>query len=200
MTDRVVPLAVATLDDEQLLQQLREGKAAAYRELFDRYIRMIRGVLRRMLGDSSDIDDLAQESLLIVVRRVEEIRDPGALRSFVYSVAVRVARNALRKRAARQWVRWSEAPPAAHVVAPHDAIGTDVVRRIFAVLDRMSPGLRIAFVLRFVEGLELAEGARAASCSLTTFKRRVSKAQARFESIARGDPVLIEQLQSRSRR
>ena len=152
-----------------------------------------------MLGRSAEVEDLTQETLLIVVRRVDEIRDPTALRSFVYSVAVRVARNELRKRATRRWISWSDAPRAVRIVPPHDAVAADAVRRIYSVLDRMSAELRVAFVLRFVEGHELAEGARVAGCSLATFKRRISRAEARFESLARKDPMLFERLENRSR-
>lgn len=197
--DRVVALPVAALDDEELLQQLREGRAAAFRELFDRHVRLVRQVLARMLGLSADVEDLTQETLLVVVRRVDEIRDPTALRSFVYSVAVRMARNELRKRATRRWISWSDAPRAVRTVPPHDAVATDSVRRIYSVLDRMGTDLRVAFVLRFVEEHELAEGARIAGCSLATFKRRISRAEARFECLARKDPMLLEWLEDRSR-
>lgn len=196
--DRVIPLPLEELDDDRFLSELRAGHPGAYRELFDRHFRMLRGVLVRMLGSCCDVDDLIQETLLVVVRRVEEIREPSAIRSFVYGVAVRVARNELRKRAVRRWVRWSEAPPGDRVEPPHDIVKSDLVRRVYSVLDRMSPDLRIAFVLRFVEQYELAEGAKIAECSLATFKRRVARAELRFDVLARTDPMLVEWLERRS--
>jgi RNA polymerase sigma-70 factor (ECF subfamily) len=60
-----------------------------------------------MLGAQADIEDLTQDTLLVVVRRIDQIRDPAALRSFVYSVAVRVARNDLRRRAVRRCIPWA---------------------------------------------------------------------------------------------
>jgi len=191
-TDRVVELPVAGLDDEELLRQLKNSRASAFRELFDRHGRLVRGVLIRMLSAQADVDDLTQETLLVVVRRVDQIRDPAALRSFVYSVAVRVARNELRRRAVRRWIPWADAPHEARTVPPRDAVASEAVQRIYSVLERMSSELRIAFVLRFVEQHDLADGARLAGCSLATFKRRVSRAKARFESVARRDPALVD--------
>jgi DNA-directed RNA polymerase specialized sigma24 family protein len=103
----------------------------------------------------------------------------------------------MRKRAVRKWVPWAEAPPAA--VAPHDAIATDVLRHVYAALERLSADLRVAFVLRFVEGHELAEAADLAGCSLATFKRRVGRAQERFERIAGTDAALCEWFEQRGK-
>ena len=45
-------------------------------------------------------------------------------------------------------------------------------------------------MVRFAEGFDLAETARACGCSLATVKRRLARAQRRFQVIARRDPVL----------
>lgn len=194
--DRVVPLPVPSLDDRALLAQLLEGRPAAFRELFDRYGKMARGALVRVLGSETDAEDLVQETLLIVVRRCGTLRDPEALRSFVYSVAVRVARNELRKRAIRQWIPLRDAPIPSVTVLPHDTVATDAVRRIYTALNRLDSNLRIAFILRFVEGHEIAEGAELCGCSVSTFKRRLALARSRFEAAASRDPALSAWLEN----
>jgi RNA polymerase sigma-70 factor (ECF subfamily) len=196
--DRVVSLPLARLGEAELLAQLLEERPAAFQELFDRYAALIRGGLVRMIGADAEVDDLVQDVLLVVVRRCGTIRDPGALRSFVYSVALRIGKNELRKRAVRRWVPWSEAPRAVRTVQPHDPLAADAVRRVYAVLDRLDVDLRVSFVLRFVEGHELTEGARLCGCSLATFKRRVSRAETRFETLAARDPVLGAWLEGRT--
>lgn len=185
-----MPLPGPALDDRALLAQLLEGRPAAFRELFDRYGKMVRGALVRILGSETDAEDLVQETLLIVVRRCATLRDPEALRSFVYSVAVRVARNELRKRAIRQWIPLLDAPIPAVTVLPHDEEVKDAVRRIYAVLSRLDSKLRIAFTLRYVEGHEIAEAADLCGCSPSTFKRRLALARSRFEAFASRDPAL----------
>ncbi|HEV3030824.1 MAG TPA: sigma factor-like helix-turn-helix DNA-binding protein, partial [Polyangia bacterium] len=46
------------------------------------------------------------------------------------------------------------------------------------VLARLRPDLRIAWMLRHVEGLELTEAAATCGCSLATIKRRLADADA----------------------
>ena len=49
---------------------------------------------------------------------------------------------------------------------------------------------RIAFSLRYIEGMSLHEVAEAAGCSLATIKRRLTRAQAAFLEASRKDPLL----------
>jgi RNA polymerase sigma-70 factor, ECF subfamily len=195
--DRVVSLPSPEIDEAELLRQIAERRPSAFCELFDRYAPLVRSVMARTIGPNADVDDLVQESLFIVIRRTDTIRDPAALRSFVYSVALRVARNEVRKRAIRRMLPWTSAPSAALIVPPHDAVAAEVLRHVYAALDRLSADLRVAFVLRFVEGHELAEAASLVGCSLATFKRRVRRAQDRFERIAATDATLTEWLERR---
>jgi RNA polymerase sigma-70 factor, ECF subfamily len=184
-----VPLPVLRRDDQELLEGLREQKPAAVGELLSRYSDLVRRFLARTLGSTVDVEDLAQETFLIVLRRCCDVRDPEALRSFVVSVAIRVARNELRKRAIRRFVGLDTAAELP-VVPPHDAAVVQGLRHLYQALDRLDGESRVAFVLRHVEGYDLMEAAQASSCSLATIKRRLTRAEKRFQALAAGDPVL----------
>lgn len=176
-------------DDASLVQALAAGEGPAVAELFDRYAYVVRGVFVRALGTTSDLEDHMQEAFLTIVRRISTLRDPGALRSFVVSVAVRLARNELRRRAFRQFIGLHEVidPP---VTPAHDPEASEAVRRLYAVLSRLDTDSRLAFVVRHLEGFELTEAADVCNCSLATIKRRLAKAEKCFEAMARRDPVL----------
>jgi RNA polymerase sigma-70 factor (ECF subfamily) len=189
-----VLLPATETSDAEFLDQLKAGRPAAFAELFDRYAPVVRRALGRILGESSDIEDLVHDTFLVVVRRVGTLRDAHALRSFVYSIAVRVARNELRRRRVRRLVPWAHAPPALRSVPPHDAAAAEALRRLQELLERLAPDEHIAFVLRRVEELPLSKAASAAGCSLATLKRRLSRAERRFVELVRDDPVLAARL------
>jgi len=184
----LVSLPVASIDDATLVQGLVERRPAAAAQLFDRYEPMVRGMLVRLLG-SRDLDDLVQDTFLIVIRRCSGLRDPTALRAFVVSVVIRTARAELRKRRAWRWVGLGEVPepPLAN---PHDATAAEGIRRVYEILNEIDADSRVAFLLRRVEGYELTETAEACGCSLATIKRRLARVERRFESFARRYPVL----------
>jgi DNA-directed RNA polymerase specialized sigma24 family protein len=57
---------------------------------------MVYGLLRGSLNSRHDHDDLVQEIFLRVFRRLHTLENHAALRSFVYSVAVRVLSEEIR--------------------------------------------------------------------------------------------------------
>jgi len=192
----VVALPLPPLEEGALVRGLVAGDPAAVGELFDRHQGLVRSMLTRTLGSVVDLDDLVQETFLLVIRRSSTLRDPRALRSFVVGVAIRVARNELRKRAVRRWVGLGGDTPVEGLCSPHDPVLADSVRRLYRALDRLEPEGRVLFVLRRVEGHELPELAEATGLSLSTVKRRLARAEARFEALCKADPVLRERLPS----
>ncbi len=73
------------------------------------------------------------------------------------------------------------------------------LRVTYAVLDRLGVDERIAFALRFIEGLELAEIAAACGVSFNTVRRRLARAEKRFLALAQREPALHEWLEGGTR-
>jgi RNA polymerase sigma-70 factor, ECF subfamily len=186
----VVRLRPGLVGDAELVEQLKARNPVAVGRLIEAYGAIVRRSLFRVLGSSYDLDDLEQDTFVTVLDRCHTLRDPTALRSFVVSVAMRLARNELRKRAIRRFVGLDSAFEDVHV-PPHDAVQAERFRNVYAALDRLDSNCRIAYVLRHVEGYELSELATACNCSLSTVKRWLGRAEAKLQQVARagGDVV-----------
>jgi len=63
----------------------------------------------------------------------------------------------------------------------------------------LPPDERLAFILRFVDGMKLREVAKICGVSLSTIKRTLSRAERRFLAVTRRDPLLHERLRASSR-
>jgi RNA polymerase sigma-70 factor, ECF subfamily len=187
-------------DGESLLSALRDGHPAAPAILFDRYAPRVQRILVRVLGVDRELADLLQEVFVRALSSLPRLKDGERLESWLTSIAVFTARECLRRR--RRW-RWlsplapADLPPVP-VDAP-DAESAEALRAVYAVLGGLAADERIAFALRFVEGLELAEVAAACGVSLATIKRRLAKAQERFVSGARREPALARWLEGGAR-
>jgi RNA polymerase sigma-70 factor, ECF subfamily len=185
----IVRLRPGVGSDIELVEQLQRKEPAAVSFLIGSYSGVVRRSLFRVLGSTYDIDDLEQDTFVTVLDRCHTLRDPSALRSFVVSVAMRLARNELRKRAIRRFVGLDGL--SEHVVSPeYDPVTAELFRHVYRALDRLDSNARIAYVLRYVEGYELAEVAAACGCSLSTVKRWLTRAEGKLKECARRDPVL----------
>jgi RNA polymerase sigma-70 factor, ECF subfamily len=175
--DRLDQRFAAKTDDETLVAETLATKRWAQREIWYRFAPMVQGLLRRSLSAHHDHDDLAQEVFLRVFRRLHTLEKPSALRSFIYSVAVRVVSEEIRhfqvlRRARTQLVLMAHEGGNSGA----DFEGRDTLVRIQHILDGMKDKHRAVFVLRHVEGMDLQEIAAGLNISLATVKRYLVKA------------------------
>jgi RNA polymerase sigma-70 factor (ECF subfamily) len=179
-------------DDEALVEGLRAESPVAVAALCDRYGAHVLSVLARILGaDDTELPDLHHDALLRAVRSAKQIEDPAALRGWLSIIAVNVARTAIHRRSRRRWLRflpWSELPEVEAPAAAEEDV--EALRGTYAILAELPADERIAFALRFIDGMELTEVAAASGVSLATIKRRLRRAEQRFVSRARREPAL----------
>jgi len=166
-------------DDAALAKAALVDEAWAQREIWFRFAPMVYGLFRRALGRQYDHEDLTQEVFLRVFRKLHTLEKASAIRSFVYSVAVRLISEEVRRFAWRR--RIVEERPI--VLAPSTALPAnfemrETLSRIQHMLDQMRDKYRAVFVLRYVEDVDLDEIASGLGISRATVKRYLAKALA----------------------
>ena len=181
----------AETDDATLAAEAMAGKPWAQREVWHRHASMVYGLLRGALNARHDHDDLAQEVFLRVFRRLHTLENHSALRSFVYSVAIRVLSEEIRHFYVVQRAR----DKLVLITDTRESSGTDfesrdTLLRIQRILDGLKDKHRAVFVLRHVEGMDLGEIATGLDISLATVKRYLLKAMRAIERAAVSDEGL----------
>jgi RNA polymerase sigma-70 factor (ECF subfamily) len=185
-----------------LVEGVRARDPAALGELHDRFAEPVLRILLRILGPDRDLPDLQHDAFVRALESIGELRDPDALASWMSAIAVHTARAAIERRSRRR--RWllflpDDTLPEPEAVDPragHDA--REVLSAVYAVLGRMPADERIAFALRHLDDRELTDVAEICGVSLSSIKRRLARAEARFTKVARGVPALAEYLQGGS--
>ncbi len=177
--------------DPELADALISGEAWAAAATWNKHAPMVFRFLHRALGPNADVEDLTQEAFVGVFSSVRALRNREALRSFIFSVAVRTLRGELRRRRARRLFQLSAIGQLPDVAVPAlDAESRQALRRFYGILDLLSADERSAFVLRHLEGLQLEEVAEALDISLATAKRRLRRASELVARHAHRDAAL----------
>lgn len=187
---RLLPIAH---DDAAIVSGLRRGEAWAKAAFFDRCAPHVERMIRSILGHHKhdDLADVIHDSFVQALASLHSLRDASALIKWMQSVAAHTAYKVIRARRARRWLLFwapSEVPDVSiEGVNPELA---EAYRRTYALLDRLPASERVAFALRYIEGLELTDVAEVCDASLSTIKRRLARAERRFSSAAQRDDVL----------
>jgi len=169
-----------------------EPAAPTPEEVFRDYAPRIFHLARRMLGNDADAEDVTQEVLLTVVRKLDTFRGDAALPTWLHRVTVNAALNRRRKRSNVQ-AHEHELPDT---VANYDAEGCHrrpprtwggppedcVLERerkelLEAAIARLPPMYRDVLVLADLEELPNAEIAEMLDMSLAAVKSRLHRAR-----------------------
>lgn len=193
---RASSIPAAPRDDAALVRGLMADDATARAELFDRHAPHVQRVLARVLGHDSELPDLLHEVFARALAQIGSLDDPSALKAWLTAIAVFTAREQIRRRMRGRWLRFfaSEDLPEMPVVEAGEDV-RESLRATYAVLERLGVDDRIAFALRFIEGLDLGDVAAACGVSINTIKRRLARAEKRFVGLARREPSLRDWLE-----
>jgi RNA polymerase sigma-70 factor (ECF subfamily) len=196
LEDRTTPalLVASTLsraiDQTDNLLGLREAPTLTAEAIFHQYARRIYNLARRLLADEADVQDVTQDVLLQVVRKLDTFRGEADIATWLHRVTVNAALIHRRKRAPQ---RAREASASAkhleekgHAVPFSSLWVTAPDRRLIAqetrgLIERAVRGLpekyREPFVLSDIEGLSNAEIGGLLGLSLPAVKSRLHRAR-----------------------
>ena len=195
---RVTPFPRDRLTDEKLVRAAANGDREALGLVWDRYSRLVRGVVIGVLGPDPSVDDIVQDVFVAFHRGAARIADAGALRGYLAGIAARLGALELRKRKIRRWVGLSSTGELPDVpVAAADSEARESLSAMFRVLDHLGGRRRVIFSLRHVQELELLEIAAALELSESTVRRELRKAEQQVVALARGERALASYLEQR---
>lgn len=173
------PMSVAPPSLQDLLPKAISGDEGALRSLVTALLPRVRNLVRYLVWRDSDVDDLTQESLLVVLDGLESFRGEGRFEVWVDRVVVRsVFRNLKRLRKEPSRVDGLEAFDGADLVAPTPYPDEYLTRRqTVAVLDRLSPEQRHVLVLHHVLDMTVPEIATQLKIPTETVRSRLRLAR-----------------------
>jgi RNA polymerase sigma-70 factor (ECF subfamily) len=202
-TGALLHLPLFAGDDAALVHGLSTGNLAAKAAFFSRFAPDVERLITHLIGVDRELADLLQEVFAQALSSVHSLRDPNALKPWLLRIATNCARRLLRSRSRRAWLRLfvdaEEEAGREQMASGSDPVARETLRAVYAILNRMPADERIAFALRYIEGMELTEAAAACSVSLATIKRRLGRAELRFRSSALADPLLEKWVKEGSR-
>ena len=178
-------------DDKQLIRRLQTGDEEAVRELADRYSHRIFQMALRHMKNREDAEEVTQDVLLKVYRKIDKFRGDAALSSWIYRITFNTAMSRLRTHraqraaeaerdrtlaaqesvehaAARQAIDWSHMPDEA-------LLRGELRKAVATALPHVPEIYRVPVVLRDIEGLTTEEASTRLRVKDQTLKSRLHR-------------------------
>jgi len=164
--------------DEDLVRRFRAGDPGAFTELVRRHQQRVYSLCVRMLGDAEAAADVAQDTFLAVLRKIDGFRGDSAFTTWLHRVAVNACYDELRRKQRRPMLHVipedsPEREPGPAVVDHADEVAgtSDAAAALASIPDEF----RVALVLADVQDLAYAEIARVLDVPVGTVKSRVHR-------------------------
>lgn len=176
---------------EELLARVRSGDEAALSEVLEQVQQQVYRFGMRVCSHPEDAEDVLQETLLTLARRLREFRGDAALSTYIYAVA---RSHCIKKRRKSKFAPVHiESLDSEHLEGrerdeldvagrergdPHVALERKESWRLVAdAIANLDPTYKEVLVLRDIEGLSAAEVATVVDSSVSAVKSRLHRAR-----------------------
>ena len=176
-------------DDQELLKGLRARSPEAFRQLFDMYSDRMFRLAAGMLGNDDEAEDVVQEAFLRFFEKLDHFEGRSQVGTWLYRTVHNACIDRLRRRRPMLSLDGEtetgngERLPAPSIladwsIAPESLFDSaEVQAQLKAAIAALPESLRVAFLLRDVEGLSTAETSRILDISPGAVKVRLHRAR-----------------------
>lgn len=168
------------LSDRVLMERFaRSGDESAFEALVGRHGPMVLRVCRQMLGDAHDAQDAFQATFLVLACRAGSMRRYDSAASWLYGVALRVARSS-RKMTARRRIHEYRCAESKPVESIGEADPSESFDDLHEEIGSLPEKLRLPVVLCYLEGMTAEATAERLGCPRGTVLSRLAAAKERL--------------------
>jgi RNA polymerase sigma-70 factor, ECF subfamily len=158
------------LIDLELVKQVKAGNKTAFNILVRTHQRGVYAIVFSMLKDHFSTDDVVQEAFVKAYRHIMSFEGRSSFKSWLYSIAINTAKNALRTASVRQTVDYEDNVFQIPVRAT-DSVEEQQLQTVLAKeIEKLPDKQKLALTLRIFDDLSFEEIAEVMECPYNTAK------------------------------
>jgi RNA polymerase sigma-70 factor, ECF subfamily len=173
--------------DNDLVLRVQKGDKRAFDCLVIKYQHRIVQLVNRYIKDPSEAQDIAQEAFIKAYRALSDFRGDSAFYTWLYRIAINTAKNFLAAKARRggdfecdvqEAEQIENAPQLQGMDTPEQLVMNDEILQVVnAAIDALPEDMRMAIMLRELEGMSYEEIAQIMNCPVGTIRSRLFRAR-----------------------
>lgn len=181
--------AAPALDDMALVHACKQGDVNAFEQLVKRYDTRLFRIAQHVTHHREDAEDAVQEAFLKAFRNLDKFQEKSQFSTWLIRITVNESLMKLRKQRHTREIA-IEADPGQELEIsdwapnPEQLYATTELRNILrSQLQELPSSLRVAFILRDIEGLSSEETARVLQLSVDAVKARLWRARLKLRQL-----------------
>jgi RNA polymerase sigma-70 factor (ECF subfamily) len=151
-----VPAEVVDLEERRFVAALRAGDPSAYEELHGRYGERLVALAMSHGCSRAVAQEVVQDTWAAVVRTIDGFQGRSSLKTWIYRILVNTANAQVKRERRVVPLPVVEQPTVA--ATPHEQVlWKELLARLRAAIEALSPAQRNVIVLRDIQGLSSEE-------------------------------------------
>ena len=171
--------------DHVLMERVATGDHQAFRHLVERHQNAIVGTVTKMLGNTSDSEDIAQQVFIRVWKHAKRYKPDNKFTTYLYTIARNLVYNETRRRSRKKTVSTDMREDEQHLQHPDDEtaqpdaslLDSELREAIDAAIQSLPENQRLAVVLRRYDNLPYEEIASILNTSVPSVKSLLFRAR-----------------------
>ncbi len=179
--------ATDTSSYEHIIKMAQEGDEKAYKEIYDRYCRVVYTLAFQMVGNHTDADEIVQETFIRVFRNLHRLRNNRSFVSWLYQITINLSIDHRKLRMRRRTVPIDDSPEmfaffelatSRSVKDPGQVLeNQELLEQINTAIEELPAQQRAVILLHEVEGLSKKMISEILQCSLVTVRTNLHHAR-----------------------
>jgi RNA polymerase sigma factor (sigma-70 family) len=177
-------------DPQALTDRLRDPlqRNTAFSELVKVYQRRVYGVIRKMVIDHDEADDLTQEVFVKVWNNLDKFKGDSNIFTWIYRIATNESLQHLRKRRSQSWFRTDFTEQLENQLVSDTYIDADALQlKLQKAVLQLPDKQRLVFNLKYFEELTYEEIAEITDSSVGSLKASFHHATKKVEEFLQDD-------------
>jgi RNA polymerase sigma-70 factor (ECF subfamily) len=180
--------------ETEMIQRAKRRDATAFEWLYKAHSRRVYALCLRMLGNTSEAEDLTQEAFLQLFRKIHTFRGESAFSTWLHRIAANLALMRLRRRTHREVSLEGgsgEFPEAGRQFSNEggqvDLALTGSIDRVCLenAIEQLPAGYKLSIELHDIQGYKHTEIAKIMECSVGTSKAQLHRARKKLREVLR---------------
>ena len=183
------------MNEQELIQQLRQGNEPAFRWLVETYRNRVYNTVLNILQDDKEAEDTTQDTFIQVFESVNSFKEESALSTWIYRIAVRKALDKIRRRKTRQKLRqllpWWMPGESTSTSEPFHHPGILIENKekaaaLFKAIQSLPEKQQLAFTLIKVQGMNYEDACLILLQNVKAVESLVSRAKVNLQKQLEG--------------